>query len=68
MTWVPTGVVVWEKLSGNAKGQVLSAKSGNGIQTNYQYTATGIPTSIKAMNGTTAMLNISYPGAQKLQI
>jgi hypothetical protein len=61
MTWAPTGTVVWEKLSDNAKGQVLSAKAGNGLQTNYQYTAAGTPTSIKAMNGSAAMLSISYP-------
>ncbi|MDR1201400.1 MAG: FG-GAP-like repeat-containing protein, partial [Tannerellaceae bacterium] len=63
ITWVPTGTVVWEKLSENAKRQVLSAKAGNGMQTDYQYTAAGTPTSIKA-NGNTVMLNISYPGSQ----
>jgi RHS repeat-associated protein len=60
MTWAPAGVVVWEKLSENAKGQVLSAKAGNGLQTNYLYAAAGTPTSIKTLNGSAAMLNISY--------
>jgi hypothetical protein len=34
--------------------------AGNGLQTNYLYTAAGTPTSIKTLNGSSALLNISY--------
>ncbi len=62
--WDHSNTVVWEKLSDNAKGQLVSTRAGNGIQTNYQYIATGISTSIKSMNGITAILNLSYPSDQ----
>lgn len=62
--WGPSSTVVWEKLSDNAKGQLLSSRLGNGMTTDHQYTAAGTPVVIKALNGTSAMLNLSYPSAQ----
>lgn len=59
--WNPGNITVWKKDSENAKGQILSATLGNGIQEIYSFNAIGIPTSIQAKKGSSYLMNVSYP-------
>ena len=58
--WQPNATTVWQKSDENAKGQILSVKLGNGLQGSFAYDAIGAPTSIRALKGTTALLDIAY--------
>ena len=58
--WQPSTTTVWQKSGENAKGQILSVNLGNGMQGSYTYNTIGVPTSIRALKGTTALLNIGY--------
>lgn len=58
--WQPTATTVWQKSDENAKGQLLSVNLGNSMQGSYAYNTIGVPTSIRALKGTTALLNIAY--------
>lgn len=58
--WQPSATTVWQKSDENAKGQVLSVNLGNGMQGSYTYNTIGVPTSIRALKGTTPLLNIGY--------
>ena len=58
--WQPSATTVWQKSDENAKGQTLSIKSGNGLQGSFAYNTIGVPTSIRTLKGTTALLDIAY--------
>lgn len=58
--WQPSGTTVWQKSDENAKGQLLSVNLGNSMQGTYAYNTIGVPTSIRALKGSTSLLNIGY--------
>lgn len=60
IVWQPTTTTVWQKSNENAKGQLLSVNFGNSVQSSYAYNTIGVPTSIRALKGSTVLLNIGY--------